>query len=56
LMSVRRRSSLSSPDAAEDVRLIDHAGVDVVLEEWTRRGGRCGAERDRGAGRSGVGT
>jgi hypothetical protein len=55
------------PHAAEDVRLVDHADVDEVLEEewarrgevleekWTCRGGRCGTERDEGAGRSGAG-
>jgi hypothetical protein len=53
------------PCVAEDVRLVDHAVVDGVLEEWAQRGevlekelarcgGRCGAERDGGARRSGV--
>ena len=42
------------PCTAEDIRLVDCADVDEVLnEEWARRGGRCGAERDGGVGRSG---
>ena len=28
------------PRTAEDVRLVDHAGVDEALEEWARCGGR----------------
>jgi hypothetical protein len=55
------------PRVAEDARLVDHAGVDEVLEEWARRGevleeewvqhgGRCGAERDGGAGRIAAGA
>ena len=43
------------PCAAEDVRLVDHADVDEVLEEeWARRGGKSSAQP---AGRSdGVGA
>jgi hypothetical protein len=55
------------PRAAEDVRLVDHVGVDKVLEEWAWRGevleeewarcgSRCGAEMDGGAERSGAGA
>jgi uncharacterized membrane protein len=35
------------PHTAENVRLVNHARVDEVLEdEWVRRGGRRGAEGD----------
>jgi hypothetical protein len=33
------------PRAAEDVRLVDHAIIEEVLEEWARHGSRHGMER-----------
>jgi hypothetical protein len=43
------------PRTVEDVRLIDHAGIDKVLEkEWVRRGDKRGAEGDGSAAQCAV--